>query len=74
MRADIAARVARPSARGPSPRLAVVTNPAPGDGLTGDVHPSAAAPAATLTPVPGGVGPATTALLLRHTIDAYEQT
>jgi methylenetetrahydrofolate dehydrogenase (NADP+)/methenyltetrahydrofolate cyclohydrolase len=32
-----------------------------------------AASAAALTPVPGGVGPVTTALLLRHTIEAYEQ-
>jgi methylenetetrahydrofolate dehydrogenase (NADP+)/methenyltetrahydrofolate cyclohydrolase len=35
------------------------------DGLAGDVDP-AVAEVAALTPVPGGVGPVTTALLLRH--------
>ena len=50
-----------------------VVSPAPtGDGgLTGDVDAEAvSARAGALTPVPGGVGPVTTALLLRHTARA----
>ncbi len=43
------------------------------DGLVGDVAPEAAETASALTPVPGGVGPVTTALLLRHTVQAAEQ-
>ncbi|MHA7961256.1 bifunctional 5,10-methylenetetrahydrofolate dehydrogenase/5,10-methenyltetrahydrofolate cyclohydrolase [Streptomyces sp. L500] len=43
------------------------------DGLLGDVAPEAAETASALTPVPGGVGPVTTALLLRHTVQAAEQ-
>jgi methylenetetrahydrofolate dehydrogenase (NADP+)/methenyltetrahydrofolate cyclohydrolase len=46
------------------------TNAVPGGGLTGDVDPAVAAVAAALTPVPGGVGPVTTALLLRHVVEA----
>lgn len=34
--------------------------------LTGDVHPDVAEVAGFLTPVPGGVGPVTTAVLMRH--------
>jgi len=41
------------------------------DGLRGDVHfPSASAVAGAITPVPGGVGPMTIAMLLRNTVDA----
>jgi methylenetetrahydrofolate dehydrogenase (NADP+)/methenyltetrahydrofolate cyclohydrolase len=40
------------------------------DGLLGDVAPDAAERAAFLTPVPGGVGPMTIAMLLRSTIRA----
>jgi methylenetetrahydrofolate dehydrogenase (NADP+)/methenyltetrahydrofolate cyclohydrolase len=41
------------------------------DGLVGDVDGDAvAATAGALTPVPGGVGPVTTMLLLRHTVEA----
>lgn len=41
------------------------------DGLVGDVDAGSVADVAGgLTPVPGGVGPVTTALLLRHTVDA----
>ncbi len=48
----------------------VGTNP-DGDSLTGDVDTAAvAAVAAAVTPVPGGVGPVTTAMLLRHTVQA----
>jgi methylenetetrahydrofolate dehydrogenase (NADP+)/methenyltetrahydrofolate cyclohydrolase len=47
----------------------VGTNPVPG-GLAGDVDPAVASVAGGLTPVPGGVGPVTTALLLRHVVQA----
>jgi len=48
----------------------VGTNAAPGGGLAGDVDPAVASVAAALTPVPGGVGPVTTALLLGHVVHA----
>ena len=52
----------------------VGTNPTPEGGLTGDVDAASVAPkAAALSPVPGGVGPITTALLLRHTVRAAER-
>jgi methylenetetrahydrofolate dehydrogenase (NADP+)/methenyltetrahydrofolate cyclohydrolase len=41
--------------------------------VVGDVHPAAADVAGALTPVPGGVGPLTIALLLRNTLTAAEQ-
>ena len=41
--------------------------------LRGDVTPAAAAIAAC-TPVPGGIGSVTTALLLRHTVQAAEKS
>jgi len=40
------------------------------DGLRGDVDPAAAARAGLLTPVPGGVGPMTVAMLLRNAVRA----
>ena len=41
------------------------------EGLRGDVHfPSASEVAGAITPVPGGVGPMTIAMLLRNTVDA----
>ena len=47
----------------------VGTNPTPDGGLVGDVDAgSVTGRAGGLTPVPGGVGPVTTALLLRHTV------
>ena len=47
----------------------VGTNPVAGGGLAGDVDAAAVTGiAALLTPVPGGVGPVTTALLIRHTV------
>jgi methylenetetrahydrofolate dehydrogenase (NADP+) / methenyltetrahydrofolate cyclohydrolase len=52
----------------------VGTNPTADGGLVGDVDPAVAELAAGLTPVPGGVGPVTTALLLQHTVRAAEQT
>ncbi|MFC4033108.1 bifunctional 5,10-methylenetetrahydrofolate dehydrogenase/5,10-methenyltetrahydrofolate cyclohydrolase [Streptomyces polygonati] len=52
----------------------VGTNPTPEGGLTGDVDAESVAPkAGALSPVPGGVGPITTALLLRHTVRAAER-
>ncbi|MGN9785252.1 bifunctional 5,10-methylenetetrahydrofolate dehydrogenase/5,10-methenyltetrahydrofolate cyclohydrolase [Nonomuraea sp. ZG12] len=49
----------------------VGTNPTDDGGLAGDVDFDAVAGVAgALTPVPGGVGPVTTALLLRHTARA----
>ncbi|MQM24371.1 bifunctional 5,10-methylenetetrahydrofolate dehydrogenase/5,10-methenyltetrahydrofolate cyclohydrolase [Glycomyces albidus] len=51
----------------------VGTNPTDDGGLVGDVdYAAVSAVAGRLTPVPGGVGPVTTALLLRHTIEAAE--
>lgn len=53
----------------------VGTNPTEDGGLVGDVDYDSVAPvAARLTPVPRGVGPVTTALLLRHTVIAAELT
>ncbi|HWF55201.1 MAG TPA: bifunctional 5,10-methylenetetrahydrofolate dehydrogenase/5,10-methenyltetrahydrofolate cyclohydrolase [Solirubrobacteraceae bacterium] len=40
--------------------------------LVGDVDPSVVSVARALSPVPGGVGPVTTALLLEHTVTAAE--
>jgi methylenetetrahydrofolate dehydrogenase (NADP+)/methenyltetrahydrofolate cyclohydrolase len=51
----------------------VGTNPTPDGGLAGDVDAAAVAGrAGRLTPVPGGVGPVTTMLLLRHAVTAAE--
>ena len=38
------------------------------EGLVGDVDPAVAEVAGHLTPVPGGVGPMTIAILLRNTV------
>jgi methylenetetrahydrofolate dehydrogenase (NADP+)/methenyltetrahydrofolate cyclohydrolase len=47
----------------------VGTNPAPDGGLAGDVDAAAVTGiAGLLTPVPGGVGPVTTAMLIQHTV------
>ncbi|WP_243788439.1 bifunctional 5,10-methylenetetrahydrofolate dehydrogenase/5,10-methenyltetrahydrofolate cyclohydrolase [Saccharopolyspora gloriosae] len=49
----------------------VGTNPTPEGGLVGDVDEAAVSGrVAGLSPVPGGVGPVTTALLLRNTVQA----
>jgi methylenetetrahydrofolate dehydrogenase (NADP+) / methenyltetrahydrofolate cyclohydrolase len=48
----------------------VGTNATPDGGLAGDVDARVADIAGALSPVPGGVGPVTTALLLRHVTDA----
>ena len=52
------------------PRLA--TYDRNGSLLVGDVHPAVAEVAGALTPVPGGVGPLTIALLLANTVRAAE--
>jgi methylenetetrahydrofolate dehydrogenase (NADP+)/methenyltetrahydrofolate cyclohydrolase len=52
----------------------VGTNPMPDGSLAGDVDADAVAErAGALTPVPGGVGPVTTQLLLRQTVDAAQR-
>jgi methylenetetrahydrofolate dehydrogenase (NADP+)/methenyltetrahydrofolate cyclohydrolase len=43
-----------------------------GSVLIGDVHPEVAEVAGALTPVPGGIGPLTIAMVLRNTIAAAE--
>ena len=52
----------------------VGTNATPDGGLAGDVDPKVADIAGALSPVPGGVGPVTTALLLRHVTEAAAGT
>lgn len=44
-----------------------------GSAVVGDVHPGVAAVAGALTPVPGGVGPLTIAMLLKNTLAAAKQ-
>ncbi|TET69738.1 MAG: bifunctional methylenetetrahydrofolate dehydrogenase/methenyltetrahydrofolate cyclohydrolase FolD [Candidatus Aminicenantes bacterium] len=41
--------------------------------LIGDVHPQVIDKADFLTPVPGGVGPLTVAMLMRNTLEAFKQ-
>ena len=53
-----------------SPRMAAYEKR--GSIVVGDVHPGAAAVAGALTPVPGGVGPLTIALLLRNRLTAAQ--
>ena len=53
-----------------SPRLEVLERR--GATVVGDVHPEVAAVAGALTPVPGGVGPLTIAMLLSNTVHAAE--
>jgi methylenetetrahydrofolate dehydrogenase (NADP+) / methenyltetrahydrofolate cyclohydrolase len=68
-----AGRVALIGPRHVSPGTTVIdvgTNATPDGGLAGDVDPAVGEIAAALTPVPGGVGPVTTALLLRHVVEA----
>ena len=73
----LVAAVGRAGLIGPghvSPGTTVIdvgTNATPDGGLAGDVDPAVAAiDGVALTPVPGGVGPVTTALLLRHVVAA----
>ena len=53
-----------------SPRLETLAKR--GSIVVGDVHPSAADVAGALTPVPGGVGPLTIAMLLKNTVAAAD--
>jgi len=53
-----------------SPRLAAFEKR--GSLVVGDVHPKVADVAGALTPVPGGVGPLTIAMLLKNTLAAAE--
>jgi methylenetetrahydrofolate dehydrogenase (NADP+) / methenyltetrahydrofolate cyclohydrolase len=53
-----------------SPRLAALERR--GSIVVGDVHPSVAERAGALTPVPGGVGPLTIAMLLKNTVVAAQ--
>ncbi|MFC2169351.1 bifunctional 5,10-methylenetetrahydrofolate dehydrogenase/5,10-methenyltetrahydrofolate cyclohydrolase [Acidobacteriota bacterium] len=41
--------------------------------IVGDVHPQVIEKAKLLTPVPGGVGPLTVALLMRNTLEAFKK-
>jgi methylenetetrahydrofolate dehydrogenase (NADP+)/methenyltetrahydrofolate cyclohydrolase len=73
----LVAAVGRAGLIGPdhvSPGTTVIdvgTNATPDGGLAGDVDTAVAAiDGVALTPVPGGVGPVTTALLLRHVVAA----
>jgi methylenetetrahydrofolate dehydrogenase (NADP+)/methenyltetrahydrofolate cyclohydrolase len=79
-RADVLiAAVGRPGLIGPEhvgPGAVVIdvgTNATQDGGLVGDVNPAVEGHAAGLTPVPGGVGPVTTGLLLEHTVRAAEE-
>ena len=54
-----------------SPRLEVLERR--GATVVGDVHPDVALVAGALTPVPGGVGPLTIAMLLSNTVNAAER-
>ena len=53
-----------------SPRLEVLERR--GETVVGDVHPEVSSVAGALTPVPGGVGPLTIAMLLSNTVRAAE--
>ena len=53
-----------------SPRLADFDKK--GSAVVGDVHPDVAQVAGALTPVPGGVGPLTIAMLLKNTLTAAQ--
>jgi methylenetetrahydrofolate dehydrogenase (NADP+)/methenyltetrahydrofolate cyclohydrolase len=52
----------------------VGTNAMADGGMAGDVDPAVASVAGALSPVPGGVGPVTTALLLQHVVEAASRS
>jgi methylenetetrahydrofolate dehydrogenase (NADP+) / methenyltetrahydrofolate cyclohydrolase len=64
-----AAAVARLFAEGSKKRAAFAEK---GSVLVGDVHPNVDEIAGAVTPVPGGVGPLTVAMVLRNTVTAAE--
>lgn len=72
----LVAAVGRPGLIGPTHiRVGAVvidvgTNPAEDGRLVGDVDLRGTEQAAAVTPVPGGVGPVTTMMLMRHTVEA----
>jgi len=53
--------------------LDVGINPLPEGGICGDVKPGMDELVAALSPVPGGVGSVTTAVLCKHLIEAAEK-
>ena len=55
-----------------SPRLQTFARR--GSLLVGDVHPAVSETAGALTPVPGGVGPLTVAMLMVNTVRAAEMS
>jgi methylenetetrahydrofolate dehydrogenase (NADP+)/methenyltetrahydrofolate cyclohydrolase len=65
--ADVAARLLASQPK----RLAVFEKN--GSVLVGDVHPEVVEVAGRMTPVPGGVGPLTIAMLMANTVQAAEQ-
>ena len=52
----------------------VGTNALADGGIAGDVDPAVASVAGALSPVPGGVGPVTTAMLLQHVVEAASRS
>ena len=52
----------------------VGTNATADGGMAGDVDPAVASVAGALSPVPGGVGPVTTAMLLRQVVEAASRS
>ncbi len=52
----------------------VGTNATADGGMAGDVDPAVASVAGALSPVPGGVGPVTTAMLLQHVVEAASRS
>jgi methylenetetrahydrofolate dehydrogenase (NADP+)/methenyltetrahydrofolate cyclohydrolase len=54
----------------PGAAVVDVGNHRQGDRIVGDVDPGVAEVAGALTPVPGGVGPMTVAMLLANTVAA----
>ena len=67
--AGVAANFLRDTKR-PAVVVDVGINALADGGMAGDVDPAVASVAGALSPVPGGVGPVTTALLLQHVVEA----
>jgi methylenetetrahydrofolate dehydrogenase (NADP+)/methenyltetrahydrofolate cyclohydrolase len=58
------------SGSGPGDKKREETFLAKGSTLVGDVHPEVAEVAGAITPVPGGIGPLTIAMLMANTVKA----